>query len=184
MKKLLLGALLAALALMTWGFVFWATPLSGSTLQPSADDAALRAALSEVLPETGTYLLPGPTDDLEAYAANHEAGPLALIHFRAEGTPMMAPSLFLKGFLHMFATALLIGLLMRSVNLPTYRRRFAFAAFAGLAASFWINLSGPIWFYEPWAFNVFTFLYDVIAWVIAGSVLAKFVVPERQAAFA
>jgi hypothetical protein len=41
------------------------------------------------------------------------AGPIAMIHFVKEGNPMMDPGMFLKGYLHYFVVAFLLGLILR-----------------------------------------------------------------------
>ena len=52
MKNLVLGALLAAVVLFAWGFVFWALiPNAGVQMHP--DEAALQQHLAEGIPETG-----------------------------------------------------------------------------------------------------------------------------------
>ncbi len=179
MKNLVLGALLAAVVLFAWGFVFWGLiPNAGVQMHP--DEAALQQHLAEGIPETGAYYVPFPAgaDDTESMA-RHEAGPIAFLFIRLEGRPLMPVSTMIGGFLHMLITALLIGMLLRMLlpSLPAWRDRVLFVALAGLAAALWSDFTVPIWWHTPWAFFVWLAVYDIIAWTLAGAVLARFVRP-------
>ncbi len=181
MKNLALGALLAAVVLFAWGFVFWGLiPTPGMHIHP--DQEALQQYLSESIPETGAYYVPYPAgaDDAEA-VARHEAGPLAFLFIRMQGESMMPPSMMVGGFIHMLITALLIGMLLRMLlpSLPTWRNRVLFVVLAGVAVAFWSDLAWPIWWRTPWTFFVWMAAYDIIGWTLAGAVLARFVRPAR-----
>ena len=47
MSKLALGSLVSAVALFVWGFIFWASPISGPALSHGADNDELQSALRE-----------------------------------------------------------------------------------------------------------------------------------------
>jgi hypothetical protein len=174
MNRLFIGSVLAAVACFLWGFLFWGTPLS----TPAFGDGEIRGDLAQVLaehlPADGTYYVPGMRGDLEALAALHERGPLATIHFRRAGAPIMNPSVMIFGFLHMFATAFLLGLMMRGAlsHLGTFQRRLMFAVGVGVIGAFWGQLSGVIWWYYPASYPIMTFLYDIVSFVVMGAVLA------------
>ena len=130
MKNLVLGALLAAVVLFAWGFVFWGLiPNSGVKMHP--DEAVLQQHLAESIPETGAYYVPYPAGagDTESMA-RHEAGPIAFLFIRLEGRPLIPVSTMIGGFLHMLITALLIGMLLRMLlpSLPAWRDRVLFVA--------------------------------------------------------
>lgn len=179
MKNFVLGVLLAAVVLFAWGFVFWGLiPNAGVKMHP--DEGALQQHLAESIPETGTWYLPYPSgpDDAESMA-RHEAGPIAFLFVRLEGRPLMPVSTMIGGFLHMLATAALIGMLLRmlSQSLPAWRDRVLFVALAGFAAAFWSDFTLPVWWHTPWTFFIWLAIYDVVGWTLAGTVLARFVRP-------
>ncbi|MBO6575205.1 MAG: hypothetical protein JJ896_07315 [Rhodothermales bacterium] len=182
MKRLLLGSLLSAIALMIWGFVFWAgggAAMGFSSLDVEAEQAVM-SALAEHIPETGAYVLPDPeTTSLEEWTARHLAGPLAFLHVTRAGTDPMSPRVYVLGFLHMFIVSFLIGLGMIRVLSPStsYIRRIGFGGAVGVVVAFWSNLSDPIWFYEPWPYHLTTSLYDLVSFLIIGAVLGKIVRP-------
>ncbi len=182
MKQWFLGGFLAAVLIMIWGFVFWATPISSGVVKTGASEGILGPALSQSLPGDGVYVLPsmGEPYDEEAWRQAHRAGPLAMVFYRSEGSDPMAPGIYLKGFLHMLLSALLIGLLLKSVasSLPGYGQRVGFVLLAALTVGVWANLGKPIWFMHPWHFYLYTLLYDMVAWLLAGLVLARFIRPN------
>lgn len=183
MGRLITGAVLAAIAMFIWGFLYFTVnPMARAVFQRAPDDAAAQAALLEVLPETGTYVIPGNMEDEAAFAELHEAGPIAFVHYTGEGRPVMSSHVLLYGFLHMLITALLIGWLLRMAapGLPGYGARVGFVALAGLTASVFTHIGAIIWWSLPAGWFVFAAVYDLTAWIVAGLVLAKFAVSAPQ----
>lgn len=179
MKRLLIGTTLAAIALFVWGFLYWgAVPFAWRIIGPAPDEAALQAALGEALPEPGAYFLPHPfTGDPEAHAARAKAGPIVtvLIH---RGQDPNDPTSMVGGFVHMWISALLIGLLLRRFAPATVGAAIGVAATAGLAAAVWANLGRPLWYAQPWGYHLLFAIYEFVGWVVAGAVLARFVRPR------
>lgn len=182
MKQIVLGSLLAAVGLFIWGFVFWGL-LPNPGFEEPTDEAAMWQSLVDNLPGTGAYYVPNPEGDAES-VARLESGPIAFMFVRNEGSPVMPASMMVFGFIHMFITALLVGLLLRMMmpQLPTYGERVMFVAVLGVIATFWADIAFPVWWRTPWTFFLWMAVYDVTAWTLAGAVLARFVTPEREAA--
>ena len=184
MKRLILAALASALAVMLWGFVFWAGGGAsvGFSSMTSENERVVQEVLRSELPETGTYVLP----DMESgapvaeWTARHLAGPIAFLHVTQAGADPMSPRIYVLGFFHMFLTALMLGLLMqRTVPAAAgWSARVGFAVVLGVLVAFWSNLSDPIWFYQPWGYHLVTSFYDVAAFAIMGAVLGKLVPGE------
>ncbi|MGH8494574.1 MAG: hypothetical protein ACREVN_00385 [Gammaproteobacteria bacterium] len=183
MGRLITGAVLAAIAMFIWGFLYFAVnPLTQTVFQRAPDDAAAQAALLDNLPETGTYLIPGNMEDEAAFAELHEAGPIAFVHISREGRPVMSGSVLLYGFLHMLVTAFLLAWLLRMAapGLTTYGARVGFVTLAGFTASFFTHVGAIVWWSLPPDWFLFAAVYDLTAWIVAGLVLAKFVGVARQ----
>ena len=184
MLKLVTSSLLAALALFFFGFVYWTvSPAGHAAMRMADDDAAVQAALSSVLTESGSYHVPGHGEDEEAMAASYEAGPLAVIHFQAEGRPMMQASTFVQALLHSFASALLLGFLMKLVlgSLPTYPCRLGFAAVVGGLCTLFAEGGAHIWWLHSGPYTLAVGLYDLLAFVVMGAILAAFIKPVATA---
>lgn len=182
MLRPLLGCFLAAVAMFVWGFVFWGLkPLDPFAHTTLAQEQAVAEALADQLPEAGVYFLPDIGTGTEAeWVARHEAGPLAMIAFRPGGADPQAPAKMLMGFFHMLVVAALLGLVIWYANLGSYGGRFSLAALVGVAATIFPNISQPIWFDLPWRYFLTVSVYDLVAWLLAGAVLAYFVRPKES----
>ncbi len=181
MPRTLLGCLLAALAMFAWGAGFWMSSLPQHTLGRTPDDEAAGKALRQMLPGSGTYIVPSPADEPEALDRLIRGGPIATIHFRDEGVEPLSPTVFILGYLHMLVVVILIAVLLGAVrrSLPGYWSRAGFVIVAGFAAAFFAGLNGPIWWHQPWSWNLMSALYEFGAWTAAGLVLAAFSHPDR-----
>ncbi len=184
MKKFLLAPALAALAMFVFGALFWTSPLPYRALSTVTDNAAASDVLGRLFPATGTYLIPGPEmKDQAQLTALLERGPSAEVRFIREGHPVMEPRVFLLGYLHYFAVALILGFLMEKAgpSFKGYSGRVQFSAGVGLAGAVLICLSNPIWWHHPWGWELMTALYAVLVFTVGGLVLARFFTPRPAA---
>lgn len=183
------ASLLAAVALMVVGVVFWAglaDRFGAMKGLPGAEKAV--PILKKTVPSSGTYLYPMPShekgkkDAEKRFIEQHKKGPLMMVFFRKDGFDPMQPIVFLKGFLHNLFSALLLGLLLLLAmpNLQSFARRYGFVVIAGLFASVWIEWSGPIWFHHPTDFHTFNFVYQIVGWIVAGLPMAWLLRPKNE----
>jgi hypothetical protein len=183
MKRVLIGALLASLAMFFWGFLFWAaSPLPAQFLKVVPDERALAEKLREAIPEDGVFMLPnmGPGVSQEEWAKRHAEGPLAQITFVRNGVVPMTGGMFAAGWLHMFVTSLLLGWILLSVPGPTtFGSRFCILALAASVAAVGSNLGRPIWWYQPWGFHALYAVYDLTSLLLAAAILAWYLKPAR-----
>jgi hypothetical protein len=180
LKRLFSGSLLAAVAVFIFGAIYWSSPIMGAGSKPIADDAAAQALLKQAFPETGIYWIPSMDlyyQDPEGYEALHESGPVAMLNIVQNPGPPMKSGTFIAGFLHGWVVCFLIGLLLTMVApaLPDYGSRVAFVVFAGLVMALFVNFGAVIWWSMPLAFQLAEGLYNVVAWLLAGLVLARFI---------
>ncbi len=186
MKGLFAGSLLAAVAMFIFGAIYWSSPIMGVGSKSIADDESVQGLLRQAFPETGIYWVPGTdlyTQDPERYTSLHEAGPMAMINIVQDPGPPMAAETFVAGFIHEWVVCFLIGLLLMKAApaLPGYGSRVGFVFFAGLVMALFVNLGAVIWWRMPLAFQLADGLYNVVAWLLAGLVLARFM-PEQTRA--
>ncbi len=176
MKQVLIGSVVAAIAMFFWGFLFWgATTMPYQVMKPVADLPALQQALRAALPETGVYLLPHPSQgSQEEMGKVMAAGNFGRIVFMREGV-QMGGSTFLFGLLHNLVTALFLALLLRAAAPANYGGGVTLIALAGIAGAIASNLGKPIWYFHPWGVHVVDIVYDLTMYLVAGLVLAKFV---------
>ena len=193
MIRLIFGALLSAVVLFAWGFVFWA--VSGIMYQfihrlPNEDEVS--QALQKTDPDSGTYRIPFPDpaamsgsdkDKEAALKTQNLKGPLIEIIYRKEGLDPTRPQEYAVGFCHFLAASLLAGMLLilSQPGLPRYWMRVAFVTLAGVFATVAVSFAGPIWFHHPWAAVLYTSAYQVIGWLLAGLVLGWVLRPANAA---
>lgn len=179
MKKVVLASLLAAVALFFWGFLYW-VPLAIALdiYQPARNETALVQALKEHLGDTdGFYFVPGAMADPAELEARHAAGPIVTISYVAGGRPMMDPKTFAFGFLHEWASALLMGLLLAwlAPRLRSFGERVKLVAGAGFICAFFGNMARPLWLVQPWGYHIFQTVYEITCWLLVALILGWFI---------
>ncbi|HAV61233.1 MAG TPA: hypothetical protein DCY13_02570 [Verrucomicrobiales bacterium] len=150
----------------------------------SADDRRTGTQLKELFPETGTYVVPSMKNDPELLASLHEAGPIATVHVRHEGAPVMDPMMMVTGFAHELVSVGFAAVLLLSLggSLNTYSKRVGFLVCLGAMIAWFSPLSAPIWWMHPWPMHVVDAVYIILAWTITGLVLAAFIgAPVKKA---
>lgn len=182
MTRYLLGTFLAALAMYIWGAAFWMNPVTYSYFRISPNDAEAGVALQKYFPQSGTYVIPGDMKDPKAAEALHEKGPLAMVHIRHDGEPMMNPRKYIMGFVHLWIATLLAAFLaVRAAPAVSnaYGKRLWFFVLIGALIAIYANLSSPIWMNNPWTYHTVFAVYNFSAWLIGGLVLAATVKPQE-----
>lgn len=181
MSRVLIGAIVAGIAVFLWGFVFWGvSPLPYSSLSRTADDAAAGKVLMDHFPQTGTYFIPSQHNPPEVQKALFDAGPVAMVFFNREGKPMMSAMQMVQGLLHCIGISLIVALalfLLGSVA-GSYGDRVRLVALMGLASALMAPIANIVWWYFPANWQLWNALYQAVAWLIMGLVLAHFVRPR------
>jgi hypothetical protein len=175
MGRLLIGSLVAAVAMFLIGFAFYGTPLFSNAYKtaPFETQLSVQQAL-KALPASGTYFIPMGED--EAAMAAHRAGPTAMLRVNLKGSEMMDPMVMVKGFVHMAICAFLLGLLLLRVapRIWNFGERMAIVVLASLAVVIFSRLGEPIWFGADWPFTLYVAVADLISLIVAGFILARF----------
>ena len=180
MTRTLLAVVLASIVMFIWGAVFWISPVPYAAVSHTNDDAAAGQALLQHFPETGAYFIPGLQNDEQSLTRLHEAGPLATIYIQRDGRPPAAGDIFLYGFVHELIAVGLMALLL-TLALPTlgsFVKRWGFVVVAGMIGSVFTNVANMIWWYHPAGLHLYNMLYELIAWGLAGAVLAAMIRPR------
>jgi hypothetical protein len=179
MFKMLLGALVAAVAMFVTGFLLYATPLSRIAYSTVDDtrNAAVQASLAQNLPHTGTYVVPWP--ETAGGAVNFGKGPVALIQFNSSGFSTADPNVLIWGFVHEFIVCFLLGWALMGIDrrVPDYVSRAKTVIMFSVAASAFMHLGNPIWFHTDWTYAIYGFFADAIMMVVAGMVIARWFLP-------
>jgi hypothetical protein len=176
MLRLGLGALIAAFVMFMWGFLFWGSGLVDPASHMSVEgETAVADALRSHTTQHGLYFVPDMKNGTEAEASARMAqGPFAMIYVKPSGATMGDPAVMGFGFVHMFVTALLIGVLLQWVlpATPGWMDRFKVVILVGVIATVFAQLSTPIWWHHAWSTAGMFAAYDFVSYLIAGAVMA------------
>ncbi len=178
MKKFLLAPLLGALAMFFWGFIYYG--LSGVPYKVLGTAGDVGPAVAALFPADGTYLLPDPRGTPEVMAEQMKRGQLVMVHVKKSGVQEMDPGILAKGFALEFITCLLLAFILHLVapGFKTYGCRLMFCVMFGVVATVFSNGGQVIWWQQQWGWHLMTMLHDIIAFLLAGAVLARFHTPK------
>src|SRR5262249_37380032 len=182
--RIILGALLTAVVLFVWGFVFWTRlPYARQYMRPLPHGDRLAEALKEDVPETGVYFYPPMPDEdasdaeKEAALEQHRAGPLVQLIYLKQGVDPMDPKALGIGFAQYFVSALLAAMLlaMAAPALPWYLVRVFFVLLLGLFATVAIYGADLVWWHHPADYTLFVASFHASNWLLAGIILGMIV---------
>ena len=181
MKKIIIASILGGLTIFVWGAISWvALPFHKTTIHSLTNEDAVVAALKAGGAATGAYMIPGFADSKEVMDAKAEAGPLVHIYYRNEGMPPMDPMFFIKGILLDIVVMWLAVMMLSKISwsLASYGNRVRFMAMIGLIIAIGVRLGDTIYFGYPFDFIILIAIDEVIAWTLAGLVVARIVKPS------
>lgn len=182
--RVIVGAAVAALAMLVIGFLIHATPLSGlgSGNVGNQEAAQLQSAMALNMPSTGTYRVPDPNTAEQTVMFGQ--GPIATIHYNTQRHSANDPMRFAYAFFLNFLVALIIGAALVGLDrhVTDFGMRARLAALFGVAAAAFIHLSRPILFHVDWSHAIFSFIADGLTLAVAGIVVAWFTPKIRQKA--
>jgi hypothetical protein len=181
MFRILIGSLVAGLIQFIVGAIAWVSPLGALAFKNLGEvpTTQVQAALAAGLTPTGsgTYFIPSP--ETAAGTVLFGKGPVALIHFNANGfaAAFSGPAL-LTGLAMSVVTMLLVGLAVQ--RLPDFVSRMRTTALFAVATVLYFVLSLPVYnFYMPWAWWVFLGVQEFVAFALGAFVLLRFFMPRE-----
>lgn len=183
-KKFIIASLLGGLVVFMWNSISWTLlPFHAATLKTIPEQSLNREPMRESMPEAGIYHYPGyPKDDsqaaLDAVNAKGEAGPLiTLMVYKPSGTEEISAQRLAVFFLITVLSAGLATFLLAKVSVKKYLQRVMFVTLLGVFVSL-TYLIDWYWFNFPADFIMLTIIDAVVAWFLAGLVIAKVVKPQ------
>ncbi len=188
--RVVTAAILSAILMFFWGFVFWGPVLNmtAKLMSPLAENVELDviAPLRGAQTPDGMYVYPGPLKDQgdkaaeEAWMKQVEAGPLMRLAYRQQGFSPTDPTLYAKGFGHSFLIALLSAGLLAMVAhaLPSYASRVGVLLLVSVIAALWTNLGDVIWWFHSPRYAAGQIVYTVVAGLLMALATAAIVRPR------
>lgn len=187
--RVVAAALLSAVLMFAWGFVFWV--LLGGTnrlSEPLPGELDVLAVLRRENTPSGMYVYPAPPDNMNDELARAEAekkmaaGPLLRLAFRREGKAgFMEPLDFAKAGAHYAVIGLLLATLtaIAAPALPSFGARVGFVLLAAALAAIWTNLGDVVWWHHSPTWAMGNMAYELMAGFLAGLVIAAIVKPRN-----
>jgi hypothetical protein len=190
--RIVAAAVLSALLMFFWGFVYWG-PVLDMTARlmsklPEATELDVLAPLRSGKIASGMYVYPGPLENAHDPAAQEEwteqveAGPIIHMAYRQDGVSPMDPKMFAQGLAHSFVISLLCGCLLATVvhGLPTFASRVGVLFLVSDIAANWTNVGSVIWWGHPYSYAGGQILYETVAGLLMALVTAAIVRPPAQ----
>lgn len=178
MLRVIIGAALAAVAMLVVSFGVHNTPLGGIAAGkvPTERVAQVQGGLALALQRTGTYRIPDP--NTAEQTGHYAQGPVATIHYNEKGisNSNVGAMRYVYALLLNFLVALTIGAALVGLD----RHASGFGARARLvmlfafAASAFMHLSRPVWLLHDWSNALAAFLFDGLAIALGGVIVAWF----------
>lgn len=189
-KKLVLGGILAGVAVFVWGAISHMLLGLGETgISSLPNEDAVLAVLKENVAEPGFYFFPwiDQSDSKEAMAAwteKYRSGPAGIMVYQPVGGEPMPPSKFVTELLSNILAALVAAFLLSKAvgNLGGFIGKAGFVALFGLFAGLDIDLSYWNWYGFPTNYTLAYMADHIIGWFLGGLVLAWMTRPAAQKA--
>ncbi len=182
MKKLLIGALVAAILLQIWQTVSWTfANVHAAEVQYTAEQDKILAVLSESLKD-GEYFLPTvppgtSAEDQQKLMEQAVGKPWATINYHSAYEINMGANM-LRGFVVNFVSAIFLCWILLKFSDLNFSNAIMSSLFVGLIGYFTIVYMHHIWFEE----STIGYLIDVIvSWGLVGAWLG-FYLPDKKAA--
>lgn len=211
MKKILLAGLLGGVVLFIWGAISWmALPWHNTTMHELPNGATVAKALGGESMTSGIYMYPGhEADDAmaeteqamqesEGMVASKDPGmldtdtesqagtmgnPYIFMLYVAEGFDPANPAPFIGGFILNLITATLVAYLLSMVvsRFAQFSKRVMFVGLMGVFAALVSHISLWNWMLFPTDYSLVMAADLIIAWALAGLVIAWQIKPEKAA---
>ncbi len=179
MIKLMFGTVVAAIAMLMCGFLYFAGPiaLAGFSTANDSQSAAVQSVLAANLPQTGTYLIPNPST--EAGTILYGKGPVATVHYNAKGFSLETMDGMIWGLALYFVAAVLMAGALSQLDrrVPDFKSRAIIVICFALACTALNILTDPIFSHQDWTFAIFAYVGDVLILCVGGLILARWFLP-------
>ncbi len=185
MARTFIGGLVAGIIIFVLGYIFWATPLGDIPYKVAGDpqNAAVQTALAQNLTQTGTGAYIIPAHRSAGGAVLYAKGPIATVYYNTSGFSPDDMSMILPGFIVALVSGLLIAFGLAAVG--GGGRSFAGTArlvvLFSLGFTIWEFLGAPIFNHFGWGYWIYAFVAELVSWIVAGLVIARWFLPGAHA---
>jgi len=179
MKRILLATLAGAIIAFFWGYISWEL-LSWHKMDSFENDSTVVKIITENAPTHGVYTLPQPGENGPNADAITE-GPFiyAIVRPGKLSSPWELSRHMIASFCIQLTGAFIIALAIHRIRASRYISRASVGPAMGLFAGIVVTLPHANWFELPHSHALAQTLDPLIAWSIAGLVIAAIIKPPR-----
>lgn len=182
--RILLAALLGAIAMFTWSFIaHMFTPLGELGVSEIPNESAVTSALVANMTAPSFYYFPGTGLGKDASHAERAAAmqkmanefvnkPSGIIIYSPPGQPFIFGQRLVREFILEFVESLLAAFLLAQTRLLTFFARTGFVVVIGLIAAVTTNLSYWNWYGFPLDYTFGYMIMQIVGFTCSGMVLA------------
>ena len=176
-------SLIGGLVAFIWGVLSWmALPMHKDCFKKFKDESQVAEAIRENTHGDGMYILPNtlhyncntPQKEIHRGARMLENGPFMFASVRMDGLGGMSVMPFVLAIITQIIGAFIVTWMLLQSKITGFRQKVGFVTLFGLAIGILSQIPDAVW----WGFSiwyVFINMLDlVIAWFLAGLVIAKF----------
>jgi len=175
--RIVLAGILGGIAMFVWSSVaHLATPLASAGVSVLPDEQVTINAIAASLGEReGLFLFPTPGT---AAATGAKSGPAGFLVYHPHGPYALNPQNLIVEFVTEVTESLIAAFLLSMAAIAGYGTRVGFVALVGIVAAITTNVPYWNWYGFPARYTASYALIEVIAYVVAGLVIA-WLVPKR-----
>jgi hypothetical protein len=177
--RLLVAGLLGGLAMFVWSFVAHElTPLGSYGISTLPNESTTVANLaSSIGGKAGLYLFPAPV----GASASAATAPGGFLVFNPKTPTTLQPSYLVVEFVTEVVESLLAAWLLLQTALATYAMRVVFVGVVGVTGAIVTNVPYWNWYSFPLGYTLGYSLVEVVAFLVAGLVIAAVLRPRTTA---
>ena len=169
-----LGVVFSGVVLFVWGYVSWVVlPWHDQVANRFTSEEAVAAVLKENAPQAGIYYLPFSQLD-QGFGET-----AAFVNVLPDGHAAGMVQMMAVAVVGQWVGALLVALLLGHTFALGYVRRVRFVALTGLVVGFVSHFPYWNWFGFSTQYFIVIILDSLIAWLLAGLVMAMFITGRR-----
>ncbi len=175
-KRIVIAGLLGGIAMYAWSVIAHVVlPLGQAGIKELPNEQPVLSALSASVGDShGLFLFPrmNPGSTMQQYQQKLANTPSGLIVYHAPGGSAMTPGQLITDFITELMEALLAAFLVAQTRIATFAGRLGFIAVLGVLANMATNIPYWNWYGFPGTYTASYIFMGVMAFVVAGLVIA------------
>ncbi len=191
-KSVIKAAILGGIIVFAWNMLSWMVlPWHKDAMKQFANPEEVSKVIAQNAPENGMYCLPKMCQKnglctQENLMNMHESrskglgSPNAMVTVKYDGMNYLSPTPYVCALVLQIIGAFIIGSLLFHTKGLSFRGKVGFVTLIGLTVGLLGSLPKWIWMGAPFSDTLLCIIDLVIAWTLAGLVLAKFIKPGSR----